>query len=467
MFDKVDLHAYRSSAGWTIYNGLRWRYIDLPAGRPIRVGETGWDQVRDGPNGTLLPPSCTNCGPFAQGCTVESLDANYKEYNIQLVADDVLALAFCTSPTYEWDQKGFNHNELAKIADYSNIGPYDIKGDNPAALEWAARARIVKSQWNTAAIRRASLNAETYYRWAFSQQQQTDFLAATDKKAAAQTMCNQILEGLFGFRHPLLHVQLLNEVPRGLNSQYIELSKYAIDILHTNDVLVCGPSWATGDYEKADWAAFFPQGVKVPIDYGPRAKTLGAFIHSSRGAWKPEHNWDEETEFDKTVTYLSSSTEASANVVIGRTREKIIVPKTNGSAHARDPVNHTHIGYELTQSKPNVPYVLYQYKRLAYHLVEDARVFNFPLVRVTSQKQPGYIGHEDSENGKQDKKSDPGSLFDYNILAAEIKKLTGSGFDIKKERDALWAIANNIEAHGWPWFAQAVKASTALSKGEQ
>lgn len=464
MFDKVDLHAYRSTAGWTIYNGLRWRYINLPAGKPIRVGETGWDQVRDGPNGTLLPPSCTNCGPFAQGCTVESLDANYKEYNIQLVADNILALAFCTSPSDEWDNKGFNHNELAKIADYSNIGPYDIKGDNPAALDWASRASIVKSQWNTAAIRRASLNAETYYRWAFSQQQQTDFLAATDKKAAAQTMCSQILEGLFGFRHPLLHVQLLNEVPRGLNTPYIELAKYAIDILHANGVLVCGPSWATGDFEKKDWLVWFPQEfAKVPVDYGPRAKTLGAFVHSTRSG----KDKTPEQEFDDTVAYLSTTTEASANVVIGHTREKIIVPKSNGSAHARDPVNRTHVGYELVQSKLDVPYVLYQYKRLAFHIVEDARVFNFPLVRVMSQKQPGYIGHEDSENGKQDKKNDPGPLFDYSILAAEIKKLTGGGFDIKKERDALWAIADNIGAHGWPWFSQAIKAPTALSKKEQ
>lgn len=463
MFDKVDLHAYRSSAGWTIYNGLRWRYIDLPAGRPIRVGESGWDQVRDGPNGTLLPPDCSNCGPYAQGQTTESIDAGFKEYNIELVKDNVKAVAFCTSPTDDWDAKGFNLNELAKIAEYSNIGPYDIAGNNPAAMDWAARASIVKSQGNPAAISKARPDAETYFRWPFNQQQQTVFLAATDKKWAAGIMCNQIIAGLAGFRHPLLHVQLLNEVPKGLTAPYVELSKWAIDILHGQGLLVCGPSWSTGDYEKEQWLAFFPQGVKVPIDYGPRAKTLGAFIHATRSG----KDKTPEQEFDDSVQYLSTTTEASANVVIGHTREKIIVPKTNGSAHARDPVNRTHVGYELVQSKPNVPYVLYQYKRLAFHLVEDARVFNFPLVRVMSQKIPGYIGHEDSENGKQDKKNDPGNLFDYSILAAEIKKLTVGVFDIKKERDAIWAIANNCEAHGHPWFATGLKASTALSKKEQ
>ena len=40
-------------------------------------------------------------------------------------------------------------------------------------------------------------------------------------------------------------------------------------------------------------------------------------------------------------------------------------------------------------------------------------------------------------------------------------------FSIDATRDALWGIADQLEAAGWEWYGQGVKALTSLSKGER
>jgi N-acetyl-anhydromuramyl-L-alanine amidase AmpD len=172
-------------------------------------------------------------------------------------------------------------------------------------------------------------------------------------------------------------------------------------------------------------------------------------------------------ELAASVKYLRESGKASAHAVIGPTSSVDVVPDELEAWHARDPLNQTHKGYEVTQNLPGTPYTPFQYADLAQRLVADAKKYGFPLQRVWSQAVKGIIGHEDTENGKQDGKSDPGPLFDWTRLQREIEALVAPAFDVEAERAAVWKIKDRLAANGWPRFAQALEAATTQSKGEK
>lgn len=195
---------------------------------------------------------------------------------------------------------------------------------------------------------------------------------------------------------------------------------------------------------------------------GPRTKTLGVIIHCTRSGV----DRDVELEAYKTLEYAQGGGD-NYNRIITPTRTISVVDKPLGAWHARKPVNDTHLAYGIAQTRVDRPIDLRVYKRLAKEIVDDARTYGFPPLRVLSQKVPGIAGHEDIENGKQDKKTDPGPLFLWDQLMKEIVALTVKPFNIATERDILWGIKDNLASHGHVRLAQAVEAAVTLSKGEK
>jgi hypothetical protein len=252
LLDAVSFHAYWSDAGLTPWNALRYRSFPDP-GRPRFVTECARDQVRDGPGGTLIPPPGRDgYGWERQGIDGDAMLAELAAFDAQLRADGVYAVAFTTSADDEWRRKGFSLDALADRCDFTNIGPHDLLGTNPAALAWAARAPIVKSCDQTAALRVARADAWRLYRRRFAPAEQDDMLARGD----ADRLVAAIVEGLAGYRHPRLYVELLNEVGAGRREQYVALARAAVPLLRAVALRVAGPSWGTGDYGADDWAAF-------------------------------------------------------------------------------------------------------------------------------------------------------------------------------------------------------------------
>jgi len=78
--------------------------------------------------------------------------------------------------------------------------------------------------------------------------------------ATAHIIAQAILNALKGYRHRFLYAEILNEVPKELRAEYIELLKVVVPILHAQGLRVAGPSWGTGDYELEDWLAFRAAG---------------------------------------------------------------------------------------------------------------------------------------------------------------------------------------------------------------
>lgn len=196
---------------------------------------------------------------------------------------------------------------------------------------------------------------------------------------------------------------------------------------------------------------------------GARARTLGVVIHATRSGKR----WSAEEEMAASVRYLRTSGEASAHVVVGTRETAAVVSDELEAWHARPPLNQTHLGMEVVQATPDVAFSDWQYAEVARLVVAWSRRWGFPLQRVWSQTVPGIIGHEDTENGKSDGKSDPGPLWDWTRLQREIERLTGTNHDIDRLRDRTWALADEWRTAGHPWAEQGIKAVVALSKGER
>jgi hypothetical protein len=130
----------------------------------------------------------------------------------------------------------------------SKLGPHDLRG-LPVGLLWASRAPIVKSVGSTAAIRAAPEHALRVYRWPWSEVEQDRILKLID----AAEVIGRLLGGLAGYRHPRLHVELLNEVHRDRSPEYRALALKAVPLLRAQGLKVALPSWSTGSYEQEDW----------------------------------------------------------------------------------------------------------------------------------------------------------------------------------------------------------------------
>jgi N-acetyl-anhydromuramyl-L-alanine amidase AmpD len=300
VFDAVSMHLYWSSAGFTEWNALRYRRFPDP-GRPRFATECGRDQVRDGPDGTLIPPPGRDAyGWMAQGIDGDQYLAELAAYDAELRRDGVLGVVFTTSPDDEWTRKGYSIDALAwRCHGLTNLGPHDLEGRAAGALAWAEVAPIVKSVDQTAAIRRARPGAVTIYRRRFSPAEQDDAIARCD----ASHVVGRIVEGLAGFRHPNLYAELLNEIARDQRDAYARLAAACVPMLHAEGIKVAGPSWGTGDFEAEDWAVFaaadagsvmpdwFPGATRrlITVNYTPgRASAVRLIVdHVTDGLGSP------------------------------------------------------------------------------------------------------------------------------------------------------------------------------------
>ena len=124
----------------------------------------------------------------------------------------------------------------------SKIGPHVI---NPTAQSdaWSKVAPIVKALDNPAPLTIARPDAIRVYRAYFPDQ---------SPAANPYTVRDRILNGLKGYRHPNLYVEIFNEVSP--MAAYVPLFRAVVRLLHDAGVKVCGPCFSTGAYSGDDWA---------------------------------------------------------------------------------------------------------------------------------------------------------------------------------------------------------------------
>jgi N-acetylmuramoyl-L-alanine amidase len=205
--------------------------------------------------------------------------------------------------------------------------------------------------------------------------------------------------------------------------------------------------------------------IASPANYGPgRARTIGVVLHTTRGGGAPED------EYGATVAWFRNpAAGVSAHLVVGSPapdRVARCVHDEHTAWHART-ANADHLGIEVCQSRDGDPISDFAYAAAAEACRLWAERYGFPLARVYSEATPGLVGHEDTESGRADGKTDPGGAFDWDrFLALCTGAAPAPPDEVAALRDQLWVIAERLEQLGHPWFGQNVKSAVAQSKGE-
>lgn len=249
---------------------------------------------------------------------------------------------------------------------------------------------------------------------------------------------------------------------------------------------VAGPARWTPPEEStvADIALSVPTRVSLasPDNYqkGPRARTIGVVVHATRGGGRPEN------EFSSTIAWFSNpDAGVSAHLVVGYTPFDEVarcVHDDDVAWHART-ANATHLGIEICQAKIGDPFTPFQYEAAAEAVRLWAAKYAFPVRRVKTITQPGLVGHEDTEPGKQDGKTDPGPLFDWDrfIKLAGGAPVPTTPTEVNALRDKTYALAHQLralkpawQAAGYPQTAEGIDAAAnaaerfvSTSKGEK
>lgn len=132
----------------------------------------------------------------------------------------------------------------------SHLGPH-IQTVTDAGLAWARVAPVVKALDVTTALQVARPDAYKLFRCYFPYQ---------NLQVKPTDVAGPILAALQGYRDERLYCEVYNEIGKAGRDQYIRLLQGVVPILHAAGVKVAGPSWATGDFEAADWLAFRAAG---------------------------------------------------------------------------------------------------------------------------------------------------------------------------------------------------------------
>ena len=176
---------------------------------------------------------------------------------------------------------------------------------------------------------------------------------------------------------------------------------------------------------------------------GPRAHTIGVVIHTTRGGTSSVEN-----EYTSTINWFQNpAAQVSAHLVVGGgTFAEVCrsVHDDDVAWHCRE-ANATHLGIEIAQAQPTSPISDFQYVAAADACKKWSQKYGFPLVRVMSQNTPGLVGHEDTEAGKRDGKTDPGQMFDW----ARFMRLVTGGTPVPTPDPAqletqVWALGDQL-----------------------
>lgn len=167
-----------------------------------------------------------------------------------------------------------------------------------------------------------------------------------------------------------------------------------------------------------------------PNHGGPRARTLGVFIHSTRGgAVGPNGSKPTsgdaliavlEKEYQNTLNYVDSpnASQVGPTWVVGPKRAARCITDAN-ICWCQTIDNDEFLSIEVVQPAYLPPFVEFQYKAAAEICARYAKKYGVPIrnigkVYTPSVQVPGIIGHDQSRAGYSRGKTDPGYRWDWN-----------------------------------------------------
>lgn len=120
------------------------------------------------------------------------------------------------------------------------------------------------------------------------------------------------------------------------------------------------------------------------------------------------------TEFEGTLNYMKQAGTVSSHWVIGREGQKARVVEDNRQAWHAGADNDNAWGIEVCQGVESDGFTDLQYDALRDVCRGYMADFGIPAIHCRTSFQPGFVGHQETDQGKSFGKSDPGALFDWN-----------------------------------------------------
>lgn len=177
-----------------------------------------------------------------------------------------------------------------------------------------------------------------------------------------------------------------------------------------------------------------PAGVPLEIRFtqahaGIRPVTRGIVLHSTRGpsrqrAGETLEAWLDR-EYHAAVGYmLNASNEVSPHFCVGPSLCARMVHDDNVAWHAREH-NQTHLGIEIAQPSNCPPFTDSEVDYTARICAAWCDKYKIPAVHVTDSDQAGIIGHEETDQGRRDGKSDPGVKWNWAAFIPKVQAYLG------------------------------------------
>jgi len=153
-----------------------------------------------------------------------------------------------------------------------------------------------------------------------------------------------------------------------------------------------------------------------PNTGGPMPRVWTLIIHCTRSGVPMN-----PTEFEGTLNYMSQRGTTSSHWVIARDGIKARVVGDNLQAWHAGEDNDNAWGIELEQGVESDGFTLEQIAALVDVCRCYCNDFGVPPVHVHSSAEAGFVGHEETVQGKSWGKTDPGDLFPWDDFIAQLQ----------------------------------------------
>lgn len=158
----------------------------------------------------------------------------------------------------------------------------------------------------------------------------------------------------------------------------------------------------------------YPDGVGTPVGMPPTCKCV--IIHCTRSGVPGN-----PSEFEGTLGYMSRKGTTSSHWVVSRTGVKArVVPDSQEAWHAGTD-NDNAWGIEIEQGVASDGFTDVQLAAVVEICKGYRDDFNVPAYHSTTSAE-GFIGHEETIQGRSYGKSDPGYLFPWDWFIAQLQE---------------------------------------------
>jgi len=129
------------------------------------------------------------------------------------------------------------------------------------------------------------------------------------------------------------------------------------------------------------------------------------------------------SEFEGTLNYMARPGTVSSHWVISRIGEAArVVPDVLQAWHAQEDNDNT-FGIELEQGVEEDGFTELQLAKLVEVCRGYTEDFSVPPFHVSSSIELGFIGHQETSQGRRNGKSDPGHLFPWDWFISRLQGL--------------------------------------------